>query len=221
MTQQRDAIITRVTPEDLFDALRAAWRALLGEDAPRSALVLLTAQWALETAWGAACHAFNLGNAKAQPGGPTDWCYFACDERMSPAQATHAIALDPARAHLESQTPGPDGKMPVWFDPPHPISCFQAFASLADGALTWLKLQHGRFGGAWPALLSGNARLFATALHDEGYFTAPVDRYATTLAGVQSMLDGKLPDFQAADPGDTVHDTDRSSQPPTPVPPSA
>jgi hypothetical protein len=206
VTQQRDAVVTRVATVDLFDALRVAWATVLGESAPRAALVLLTSQWALETGWGAHCYCFNLGNAKARPGGPTDWCYFPCDERMSPAAATHALTLDAAHAHLESATPGQDGLVPVWFDPPHPYACFAAYATLGDAAVAWLRMQHGTFGSAWPALLSGNARLFAQALAVARYYTAPPNRYATTLGAIAAQLDGTLPDFADTGPVD-AHDT--------------
>lgn len=211
MGQQRDAVVTKVSAADLFDALRAAWRALLNEDAPRSALVLLVAQWALETGYGAHCMNWNLGNAKARPGGAADWTYFSCDERLTPAAATHAVAIDPAHARIESAQPGADGLVPVWFDPPNASAAFAAYTSLADGAHAWLALQHGRFAGAWGALLSGSGRLFAGALHDEGYFTAQVDRYATTLTAVAATLDKELPDFTAEDAGDPTsqgHDTE-------------
>lgn len=214
MAQQRDSVVTKVTPGALFDALRAAWKKLLAEDAPRAALVLLVSQWALETAWGAACRCWNLGNGKARPGGAVDWQFFSCDERLSPAAATHAVAIDATHARIESAQPGADGLVPVWFDPPSPYCAFAAYASLEEGANAWLALQHGRFAGAWGALLSGDGRLFAGALHDEGYFTAQVDRYATTLVAVAATLDKELPDFQAADAGEPVaHDTEPAPAP--------
>lgn len=197
MGQQRDAVITAVSAADLFDALRGAWRALLNEVAPRSALVLLVAQSALEDAWWKACHGYNLGNQKARVGGAVDWQFYGCDEVLSEAEATHQIALDPAHAHIESRTA--NGQIAVWFDPPHPACAFTAYGSLAEGAAAWLKLQHDRFSHAWGALLSGDGRLFAAALRESGYFTAPLERYALALVSIAKTLDGELPDFEAAD----------------------
>lgn len=201
MSQEQTNALTPVTTADLFAALQPAWRALLGEDAPRAALVLLVAQFCLEDAWGHACHNFNLGNVKARAGGATDWTYFGCDEVLTPAQATADVAADPAHCHVEHQDAQ---SVVVWFDPPHPACCFASYPDLATGAAAWLALQHGRFAHAWAPLLAGNAVAFAMALHQAGYFTAPASRYATTLASIQATIDKQLPALPPPDTGDPL-----------------
>jgi hypothetical protein len=49
--------------------LAGAWQALFGEPIPESALHLLWAQWALETAHGRAMHGNNFAGIKARKGG--------------------------------------------------------------------------------------------------------------------------------------------------------
>lgn len=208
MAQRVAATLTPVAPDDLFLALHGAYRAILGADAPRGALVCLVAQCCLECAWGRACHANNLGNMKSRPGGATDWCFFGCDEVLLLTEAQRIVAADPTHARIEWQKGGIAG---VWFDPPAPTEapsasssfcCFAAYPSLEAGATAWLDMQHGRFSSAWPALLSGDARAFGHALKLAGYYTAPEAQYVATLAAVAAQLDGELPQthIETADP---------------------
>lgn len=190
MSQRQPASSTHVAPGDLYAALGASWKTMFGEIAPRGALVLLVAQFALETGWGASCRNFNLGNVKARPGGASDWTYYPCDEVLTAAEASHAIALDPDHCHVEHQDAH---SVTVWFDPDHPYACFASYPSLAAAAAAWLLLQHAHFGAAWPALLTGDARAFAVALYEAHYFTAPPNRYAATLSAVARKLDAELP----------------------------
>lgn len=196
--QRRDAVRTPVSASDLCDALGAAWRELFDSDAPREALVLLVGQWALETGWGKSCFCWNLGNAKARVGGVTDWQFYACDEVLVGAMADRLVAEDPAHVRIEwtRELVGADGKTTrtcgVAFTPDHPACCFEAFATLADGARAWLSLQHGTFAHAWPALLTGVPAQFSHALREARYYTAPEDRYTATLVATVAEVQSRL-----------------------------
>lgn len=207
MPQELPSTITPVTPEALFDALLTCWMDVTKSAPVRTAVVLLVAQFCVEDAWGRACHAYNLGNQKANPATSAKYQFYGCDEVFTPAQAAHWIAADPSHCHVEHQDAT---SVTLWCDPPHPVACFAAYESLAEGAKAWLTLQHGRFGSAWGALLSGNARLFAASLRAEGYFTAPLDHYASTLTSVQASLDKILPELNGSDSDPAAHDTERA-----------
>jgi hypothetical protein len=191
MGVRRESVVTKVSPSALFLALADAWAAAGWPSPPRAALVLLTAQWALETAWGAQCRNWNLGNAKARAGGEQDWQFFPCDEVLSASVAHELVAADPDHARIEWER---GAQAAVAFTPEHPACCFASYPTLVDGASAWLRLQHDRFSGAWTALLTGDARAFGHALKIAGYYTAPEEQYVATLAAIAAKLDGELPD---------------------------
>jgi hypothetical protein len=75
---QVPAAKTPFTPKELLAALSWAYRSQMGHEGAHHALAVLAGQVALETANGAACIAFNVGNVKRGPG--PDWCSFSTFE---------------------------------------------------------------------------------------------------------------------------------------------
>jgi hypothetical protein len=151
---------TPATPRDMFEALADAATIYHVENPtdpppPRDGLMVLLAQWGLETGVGSSMHCFNVGNAKHVPGDGHDFCYFACDEII-------------------------DGKV-VWFYPKDPGCCFRAFSSLGDGARDYYSMIRGNFAHAWPAVMSGDTDAFARLLKEVDYYTADEGRYAASL----------------------------------------
>jgi hypothetical protein len=160
MGTQLSADITRVTPAQLLAALARAWRVVfVGTEPKRESLLVLLAQWALETGEGSAMHAFNLGNVKSIEGDGRDFCAFPCWE-MERGQK-------------------------VWYRPPHPATRFRAYRSLDEGAIDYLKLLSKRFARAWPAVLAGDPEAFAHELKLSHYYTADESAYA---AGVRARF---------------------------------
>lgn len=149
------ADITRVTPAQLLAALGRAWRAVFaGEPKPESILVLL-AQWSLETGDGLGMHAFNIGNIKSREGDGHDYCYFACFEF--------------------------NNGLKTWYRPDDPTTRFRAFETLDSGAIDYLQTLSHRFASAWPAVLAGDPEGFARALKLARYYTADEHAYALGL----------------------------------------
>lgn len=71
---------TAITPQALYSTLRAAWRALIGGEPTREQLLVIMAQWALETNNGAASNNWNLGGIKHVPGDGHDYARYATRE---------------------------------------------------------------------------------------------------------------------------------------------
>src|SRR3954466_371643 len=71
---------TPITVAELAEALVVAARGELGAQLTRDAVLVLLAQWHLETGGGVFCIAWNLGNAKAVAGDGYDWTEFATTE---------------------------------------------------------------------------------------------------------------------------------------------
>jgi hypothetical protein len=80
MPSQLPATRTPVSAPELAEALRVAAGAELGAQLTRDALLVLLAQWHLETGGGGFCIQWNLGNAKSVPGDGYDWTEFATTE---------------------------------------------------------------------------------------------------------------------------------------------
>lgn len=148
--------ITSATPCEVFSALGRAW-----PDAAPAQLCVLLAQWALETARGAAMHCWNVGNIKCPAGDAShDYTYFACTEVVN----GKTVAIEPPA-----------------------IGCrFRAFLSLDAGVSDYLATVRARFGSAWPAVLAGDPESFAALLKAAGYYTAPEPSYA---AGLRARYD--------------------------------
>jgi hypothetical protein len=159
--------ITRASTADVALALRRAWVKLLGETPKRESILVLLAQFTLETGGGRACHAWNLGNAKSIPGDGRSWTFFRCSEII--------------------------GGKEVFFDPPHPQTRFRAFETLDDGAYDYLELLHRRFAAAWPAVEAGDPAAFGHALAAQHYFTANEASYTRVLVHLVDELGAHVP----------------------------
>lgn len=99
MPSQRPFVTTPVGVPELAAALSVAWRAELGADPARASLLVLLAQWSLETGGGAKCIQWNLGNAKAIAGDGYDWTEFPTTEVVN-GSVVHLTARFRAFASL-------------------------------------------------------------------------------------------------------------------------
>jgi hypothetical protein len=173
---------TPVEPAEVAGALGVAWLQLFGTLPTRESILVLLAQWALETARGKSMWCFNLGNAKSREGDGRCYCYFACNEVLPPAIANAIVQK--AKPRTDGK-PGPDAAITgasgkdviLWAYPDNPVSRFRAYRTLREGAVDYLALLSKRFWKAWPAVLSGDAVAFVTLLREQGYYTAPLATY--------------------------------------------
>lgn len=187
---------TPASPAEVAVALGAGWLHVLGEVPPsKAAIALLLAQWALETGRGRAMWCNNLGNVKAGGSWPGDFCFFACNEILTSAQAASYVARAKPRTDgkpgLDAAitTHRADGSVIVWFYPDNPGAKFRAFKTLAEGAADHVRLlvNHRTFKRAWPFVVAAKAgspseidatvRAYVSALKAAGYFTADLEPY--------------------------------------------
>jgi hypothetical protein len=192
---------TKVTPQELYGALSA-----LAPDLSRDALLVLLGHWGLETADGAGCWGYNLGNVKGKPGGldGRSWQFFACNEVLSPSLASDLVARssareprrsvdDPsafgrqefdgvARSAVTTSTTA-SGAVVLWAFPPNPICCFRAFRTLEDGAKDYLAILQKQFSSSWRYVVAGDCAGFSHALKIRGYYTADEAQYTKALKG--------------------------------------
>ncbi len=177
------SIRTPCAPAELYAALGRA-----APELERKSLLVLLAQWSLETAEGRECRAWNLGNVKGRPDGSDgrSWQYFSCNEILPASVATRIVAAAPPRKDGPGPSAAitstrPNGDAIVWFYPNHPYACFRAFASLDDGARDYVQMQRTRFASAWPAVLAGDPAAFGHALKLAHYYTADESGYVGAL----------------------------------------
>jgi hypothetical protein len=71
---------TPATPAQVYAAMRAAWPSIIGGTPSRDSLLVLMAQWDLETAGGHKMIQWNVGNFKASPSGSHLWCEYMTTE---------------------------------------------------------------------------------------------------------------------------------------------
>src|SRR4051794_28728260 len=152
-----DDQLTSVSPGAVLSALQVAWRTQFGTQPLRASLLVLLAQWALETGRGRSMHCFNLGNVKSNRTSG-DWCFFRCDEILN-------------------------GKV-KWFEPDDPACCFRAFPDLNSGAADYLRTLNARFQGAWPAVVAGDPAAFAHLLKQQRYYTADEAQYTHSVVSL-------------------------------------
>ncbi len=181
------AVKTLCTALEMAHALIAAWSALFGMHPPsRESIALLLGQWALETGRGRSMMCWNAGNVKSHEGDGHSFCFFACNEVLTPAQVAHYVAGAEPRTDGK---PGPNAVATspsvVWFYPSHPGCRFRAFHTIDEGAVDYLGLLNRRFAKAWPAVLAGDPTAFSHALKAQGYYTAPEASYT---AGVVALF---------------------------------
>jgi hypothetical protein len=163
--------ITVVGPVPFYAALRSEWAdALPLEPCSRGACLLIIGHWAHETGWGHAMHCFNVGNFKHKEGDGRDYCAFP---------------------HWEIV-----GGVEKWFDrPPQnpPEDPFRAYDTLEDGVRDYLLSMRGRWRGAWPFVLDGNAPGFCHALKIGGYYTDRENLYAAGVTACMHAADQQIP----------------------------
>ena len=148
---------TALEPEEVRQALTAAWLERFGVSPLSDSVSVLLAQIAQETGF-RACWNFNLGNVKARPSaiGP-DYCELAGVWEIQNGE----------RIELKMGEPGTQ---------------FRAFRTLNEGAAAYLEVLAHRFADAWPAVVAGDPIAFAVALKRAHYYTAPLDDYTRGLS---------------------------------------
>lgn len=151
-------LLTPLTAEQAIAAIHDA----VGPGVSAACIAILTAQSALETGRWKSIHRYNFGNVKISPSWTGLYTTFLCGEVINGKDVVYSPEDD------------------QWQNPPgHPATRFRAFASASQGAEDHLNfLKRDRYAKAWELAQRGDPIGFAHALHDAGYFTAPVSRYA-------------------------------------------
>jgi hypothetical protein len=151
---------TPVTPEQMYQALEAAWPNIIGDSPSRESLLVLMSQWAVETRNGADMVQWNPGNFKAPKMGSDGnaFCQYMTTEVI---KGTTVHLLQP----------------------------FRAYASLSAGVNAYLSAMHSRFSKAWAYVESGDLDGFAQALKDQGYYTQTESVYAAALQGRYDLME--------------------------------
>jgi hypothetical protein len=189
---------TQVAFRELVTALSLAWPSM--PDAPPFSpsvrtLCLLCAQWAFETASGAAMMNYNVAGIKA--GANEDHTYYWTMEDLPAGQAQAAVdrSTQQEPAEFRADKIRPDGRWRVWFGPNHPTARFRAYPSLQAGVAGYLSTLRRRFAPAWEFVLHADAAGFVQKLASLGYFTGdPVD-YAR---GVAAYMNGFLSSYSSS-----------------------
>lgn len=170
--------LTPVTPAEVLEALGGAWSQAFGSTPHRTSLLVLLAQWGLETGRGRSMHCYNLGNVKSsQKSG--DWCFFRCSEILK-------------------------GKV-VWLEPDDPGCCFRAFTTLEAGALDYLKTLREHFGPVWSAVQAGDPAMFSHLLRVNHYYTADEGQYTKTLVALFNEFSRTIPAADAPSPAPNLY----------------
>jgi flagellum-specific peptidoglycan hydrolase FlgJ len=158
---------TPIAAGDLYKALRVAWASAVQDSiCTRDSLLVLLAQSALETGFWHACWNWNLGNVKHVAGDGYDYYQIRCNEIIG-------------------------GKV-VWISPPDPGCSFRSYASISDGALSYLTLLRGRFRPAWPAVVEGDPVGFCHLLKLSHYYTADEGIYTAGVVRCYHQLDSTV-----------------------------
>lgn len=212
------AVKTPAAPIDVAHALIAAWGVLFGVHPPhKESIAILLAQWCLETGRGRSMWCYNFGNAKSRSGDGRSWCYFACNEVLSPQDVQHYVAGAQPRTDGK---PGPNAVATsatvVWFYPSHPGCRFRAFHTIDEGALDYMGMLNRRFARAWPAVLAGDPAAFSHALKMQGYYTADEGQYTRGVIAIFKEMMALDFDVNEAPPAesdvvvDTLPEADRA-----------
>jgi hypothetical protein len=155
--EQVPATKTPVTIQDMFDAMSEAWMAEFGTEPSRESILVLLAQWGIETANGASMIQYNVGNFKHASGDGWNWSTFGTTE-------------------CDSQGNNCAGQQ----------ASFAAYPDLETGVQVYISSLKSRWPLAWPAVLAGDPVAFADALRRPqaghgGYYTAPVAQYESAM----------------------------------------
>ena len=138
---------TPMSPQDFWPNLDARFALKAGQDPTRGQLLILAAQWCLETANGQSMVQWNVGNVKHVDGDGLDWTSFTTTEYID------------GQAHVMTQ---------LFKAYPSCEAGIDAYLGMFLG---------GRYSNAWPFVLDADPTGFVHALHVRGYFTAPEAGY--------------------------------------------
>jgi len=148
MPQLVAATRTPISPQAMWPAMAARFEAGANQAPTTGQLMILMAQWMLETGAGASMVQWNVGNIKHVPGDALDWCDYTTTEYDAQG-VKHTL-----------------------------VQSFKAWPSLEAGLDAWLHIfLLGRYSNAWPYVLDGDPDGFAQALRDRGYYTATETSY--------------------------------------------
>lgn len=157
---------TPTTPERFYGSFRRADPTLGSES-----LLVLVAHVCLESDDGRAVRAWNVGGAKAKPGGDYDWTFFSTSE------IEHGLRV--------RYTAPPEDRQPLITAAnatfAERVCCFRAFESLDAATADHVRLIRDRFNVAWPHVLTPDPDAYARALKSARYYTADPDQYASVL----------------------------------------
>ncbi len=171
---------TKVAAVEVAGALTRAWQRYFGSAPAHRSIMVLLAQWALETGRGASCRNYNIGNIKASV--DVMHAYGYCTECI-PESVYHRWCSEPGRNIKLLRNNA--GTCVVACYPPDKACRFRAYPNVDEGAFDYLKLLVSRFEKSWPSVLTGDAKGFVYALKAQGYFTSDVESYASA---VQSLF---------------------------------
>jgi len=180
--------LAKKTPVDidvLVRALHNAWESYFGSVPSTDSVLVLVAQWALETGWGKSMYCYNLGNVKAGIVAK-NYCYYACSEILSNETVNRWIKQDPKTAVLVRKIG--NSRSEVRFYPENICCKFKAFETLEAGVSDFLEVLYNRFAFAWLYVCKGNPAGYAHALKQAHYYTADEVIYTKALVGVFNML---------------------------------
>lgn len=157
---------TPATPERFYSSFRRAAPAL-----PSESLLVLVAHVCLESDDGRAIRAWNVGGAKAKPGGAYSWTFFSTSEVENGLRVRY-------QAPPEDRQPLITATNATYAER---VTCFRAFDSLDDATSDHVALIQGRFAVAWPHVLTPDPEAYAHALKYARYFTADANQYAAVM----------------------------------------
>jgi len=164
--EPKERVHTTVTKDQLINAFMSAWPRVIGGTPTKEHVLMLMAQNALETGWGKSMYNYNIGNIK----------------RLQSEH--HDYFMMPHTGEVLN------GKQ-VFFEPPHPATWFKSYDTLEEGVADYLSLLKRRYGSAFEAAKTGDAKQFAAALKRNKYYTAPEEGYAKGLDSIyHSLLNG-------------------------------
>lgn len=150
---------TVCTPRVYASAFIRAWRLLYPDFPTQAQAGVLFAQWMVETS-GKACWNWNIGNVKVTP------AQVVADVPWFDLPGTWEI-VNGQRVVLKEGDPG---------------RRFRAFTTLEEAMREHLAfLRNKRYAPSWPYVEAGDPAGFARALKRQGYYTAPVDDYASIM----------------------------------------
>jgi hypothetical protein len=187
---------TTATPQQVIDAVKAAWPALT-ENGAR----VLAAQHMSETGNGQHCYNWNLGNVKAIGSENLHMYLHGVWECVAnPDRAAEHVAKGGGNAHIatDEETLAHKWKCPatiVVFNPPHPASRFRGFATLQEGAEFFVE-KHQTMAAKNSAYLTklnaGDTAFVAKFLKQNGYYSASESTYAAGLKRCKATIDKSL-----------------------------